>query len=409
MASSPRLLPALLQLMVDTPLPNSTTSSTNKNNRGIVNSFGVYQTYYESQLLSDPSSSDISWIGSLQAFLLLITGVITGPLYDAGYFRPLTYTGSFLVVFGMMMMSLCTEYWQVILAQGLCVGIGSGCLFIPSVAIVSTYFSTKKSLATGIAASGSSIAGVIYLIVFHRLQPVIGFPWATRVIAFIMLATLLIPLAVMRVRIQPAQKRPLFDKSALKEPPFMLFTLGAFFGFIGIYIPFFYMPTFAVQKIPGVTAEFAVYTIAIMNAASTLGRIVPNYIADKAGPLNIIAPCALISAVLVYCWIAVENKGGLIVLCILYGFFTGSFVSLPPSVIVTLSPRLEIVGTRMGMLFSLSGLGLLIGSPVAGAILGSGNNFLGLQLFCACTVLASAAVLYPARFAKAGRSLITWA
>jgi MFS family permease len=147
-----------------------TTSSANEI-RGIVNSFGVYQTYYESNLLSQRSSSDISWIGSLQAFLLLIIGVITGPLYDAGYFRPLVFTGSFLVVFGMIMTSLCTAYWQVILAQGLCIGIGSGCLFIPSVAIVSTYFSTKKALATGIAASGSSIAGIICPIVFHRLEP----------------------------------------------------------------------------------------------------------------------------------------------------------------------------------------------------------------------------------------------
>jgi MFS family permease len=375
--------------------------------RGIVNSFGVYQTYYESNL-PQVSSSDISWIGSLQAFLLLIIGVITGPLYDAGYFRPLVFVGSFLVVFGMMMTSLCTAYWQAILAQGICVGIGSGCLFIPSVAIVSTYFSTKKSLATGIAASGSSIAGIIYPIVFHRLEPKIGFPWATRVIAFIMLGTLLIPLAVMRVRIKPAQKRSLFDKTALKELPFMLFSLGVFFGFIGIYIPFFYMPSFALRKIPGVTAEFSVYTIGILNAGSTLGRIVPNYLADKTGPFNMIVPCALISAVLAYCWVAVENKGGLIVFCILYGFFTGSFVSLPPTAIVTLSPRLEIVGTRMGMVFSVCGLGLLIGSPVAGAILGPGNDFLGLQLFCACTIVVSAAILYPTRVAKAGWRFITW-
>jgi MFS family permease len=407
MASSVRLIPVVLQFLVSSAV-HCATSDANEI-RGIVNAFGVYQTYYESNLLSQRSSSDISWIGSLQAFLLLIIGVITGPLYDAGYFRPLVFTGSFLVVFGMMMTSLCAAYWQVILAQGLCVGIGSGCLFIPSVAIVSTYFSTKKALATGIAASGSSIAGIIYPIVFHRLEPAIGFPWATRVIAFMMLGTLLIPLAVMRVRIQPAQKRPLFDKTALRELPFMLFTLGAFFGFIGIYIPFFYMLSFTLQKIPGVTADFSIYTIAILNGASTVGRIVPNYVADKTGPLNMIVPCALISAILAYCWVAVKNKGGMIVFCILYGFFTGSFVSRPPTTIVTLSPRLEIVGTRMGMVFSVCGLGLLIGSPVAGAILGSGDDFLGLQLFCACAIVVSAATLYPARVAKAGWRVIAWA
>lgn len=125
--------------------------------RGIVNTFGVFQTFYKSNLLSSQSASNISWIGGIQAFLLLVIGVATGPIYDAGYFRTLVFVGSFFTVFGMMMLSLCDAYWQVVLAQALCVGLGSGCLYIPSVAIVSTYFTTKKSFATGIAASGSSL------------------------------------------------------------------------------------------------------------------------------------------------------------------------------------------------------------------------------------------------------------
>ena len=86
--------------------------------RGIVNSFGVFQTYYETGLLSSSSASDISWIGSIQGFLLLVMGVVTGPLFDKGYFYAEIWTGSFLSVFGIMMTSLSTQYWQVMLAQG---------------------------------------------------------------------------------------------------------------------------------------------------------------------------------------------------------------------------------------------------------------------------------------------------
>ena len=43
------------------------------------------------------------------------------------------------------------------LAQGLIVGLGFGCLFVPSVAIIPGYFSKKRALAVGIAASGSSV------------------------------------------------------------------------------------------------------------------------------------------------------------------------------------------------------------------------------------------------------------
>lgn len=87
----------------------------------------------------------------------MMVGAATGPVYDAGYFRELLIGGSFFLIFGQMMLSLCKEYWQVLLAQGFCIGIGCGMLFVPSVAILSTYFTTKLATATGIAAAGSSL------------------------------------------------------------------------------------------------------------------------------------------------------------------------------------------------------------------------------------------------------------
>jgi MFS family permease len=138
--------------------------------RGIINTFGSYQAYYETDLLPDSSPSSISWIGSIQAFLLLVVGAMTGPLYDAGYFRSLLFVGTFLLVFGQMMVSLCTEYYQVLLAQAFCMGIGCACLFIPSVAILSTYFTTKIALAVGLAASGSSLGEPPSPISFFSLE-----------------------------------------------------------------------------------------------------------------------------------------------------------------------------------------------------------------------------------------------
>ena len=108
--------------------------------------YGAFQTFYQSKLLAKESPSNIAWIGSLQAFLLLLAGVITGPLFDLGYFIILESVGGTLVVFGLMMTSICKEFWQVMLAQGVCVGLGSGCLFIPSVAICATYFSKSAQL-----------------------------------------------------------------------------------------------------------------------------------------------------------------------------------------------------------------------------------------------------------------------
>lgn len=128
------------------------------------------------------------------------------------------------------MLSLVHTYWQALLAQGFVIGIGAGFLFVPSVAIISTYFTTHLSTAIGIAASGSSLGGVIYPIMFYKLQPQVGFGWATRIIGFMALGMLIIPVTVMRMRVKPAAKRALFNVSAFKEMPYTVYVLGSAIG-----------------------------------------------------------------------------------------------------------------------------------------------------------------------------------
>ena len=81
-------------------------------------------------------------------------------------------------------------------------------------------------------------------------------------------------------------------------------------------------------------------------------------------------------------------------------FFTGSFVSLPPTIVFTLSPSLSVYGTRNGMLFLPISFGLLIGNPIAGAILRSGWR--NLEAFCGATIAVSGGFLIATRVAKAG-------
>lgn len=250
-----------------------------------------------------------------------------------------------MIPFGFFMTSLCTAYWQVILAQGVCIGLGNGLLFVPSVAILPQYFTTHKALANGLAASGSSFGGIIYPIVLRQLYPKIGFPWATRVMGFIALATAGFSFLIMRPRIVPKQKRHLTDLAAFKEPPYLLFCIGMFFGFVGFYSPVYYLSTYAISK--GITDEnLGFYLLPILNAASIAGRIVPNILTDKVGPLNVLIPASLVTGILAFGWIGITSVPGIIIFAILYGFFSGGFVSLPPVAIITLSPDLRKIGTR---------------------------------------------------------------
>jgi MFS family permease len=93
----------------------------------------------------------------VQAWLLIVIGVLSGPLFDLGYFRSMLLVGNFLVVLGIMMLSLSTQYWQVFLSQGICMGLGAGLLYIPSLAMVGVWFSKKRAFALGIVMSGIAV------------------------------------------------------------------------------------------------------------------------------------------------------------------------------------------------------------------------------------------------------------
>ncbi|KAM6504669.1 hypothetical protein FSOLCH5_015172 [Fusarium solani] len=56
-------------------------------------------------------------------------GPIVGILYDKYGPRYLILGGSFLHVFGLMMTSLTAQYYQILLAQGVCSAIGVSAIF----------------------------------------------------------------------------------------------------------------------------------------------------------------------------------------------------------------------------------------------------------------------------------------
>lgn len=133
------------------------------NGFGYISSFGLFESYWMAEL--DRSTAAISWVGSLQLFLLFFIGTLSGRAMDAGYFRTLLFVGCGMQILGTFTTSACTQYWQLILSQGLVQGIGNGLLFTPLVALVSTYFSRKRAVALALAACGAPVGGIIFPIV----------------------------------------------------------------------------------------------------------------------------------------------------------------------------------------------------------------------------------------------------
>jgi len=142
---------------------------------GWINCVGFFQQYYQENQLKLYSPSSISWIISLETFFMFFGGPLVGIAYDRYGPRYLLIAGTFLHVFGLMMTSLSSEYYQFILAQGICSPIGACLLFFATVTSSMTWFFKWRALAFGIVAAGSSLGGVILPIMVAKLIPQIGF------------------------------------------------------------------------------------------------------------------------------------------------------------------------------------------------------------------------------------------
>jgi predicted MFS family arabinose efflux permease len=248
------------------------------------------------------------------------------------------------------------------------------------------------------------LGGVIYPIVVHKLLPELGFSWAARVLGFVALGTCAISIAVLRIRVKAPKKRILFDWNALRETPFALLTAAFFFALMGLYVPAFYIQAYAVDK-NVITGELSAYILPILNAGGVVGRVLPNFFADRTGPFNILTPSLVFAGMVTLVWIAATNTGGLIIVALIYGFFSGAILSLPPIAIVSLCPSLAVIGTRFGTVCAIGSLGLLVGTPVSGAILGWSRNYVGLQVFGGILLIAAGVTCGAARVSKAGYGL----
>ena len=219
-----------------------------------------------------------------------------------------------------------------------------------------------------------------------------------------MMAVSIIPIAGMKPRIKSNGIHHGLDAALFKDTPYLLFCMAEFFGFMGIYIAFFYVQLYSLSEC-STTPRVATLLLPIINAGSFFGRIVPNYVSDKVtGPMNMQIPFAFATAILALGWIGIKSTAGVIVFSVLYGFASGTFVSLGGPICFNLCPDLGKVGTRLGLLTGVCGIGLLIGAPIAGAILDRGS-WLGLQIWAGVLMFLSAIFQLAARVAKQGWNL----
>lgn len=311
--------------------------------------------------------------------------------------------GSLLHIFGLMMTSISHKYYQIFLAQSVCSAIGCSFLFYPTIAAAGTWFLKHRALAFGIMVSGSSLGGVVLPIMVNHLVKSIGFGWAMRSTAFLLLGLLVFGNLFVKSRLPPA-RRPIkltdfFTPFA--EMPFMLLAIGGFFAYFGGFLPFNFV---IVQgKAEGMSDNLSGYLVPILNAASTFGRIIPGHLGDKYGVFNVMIIFTAFSGIICLAlWLPAASSAPLITFAALYGFASGTTLSIIPALVAQISDVRKL-GVRNGTLYAFTSFGVLTGSPIAGAIVSDQHGgFSGLKIFGGICLLLSAVFVIFSRTVQVG-------
>ncbi|KAJ7038563.1 major facilitator superfamily domain-containing protein, partial [Mycena alexandri] len=324
----------------------------------VVTSFGVFEEHYSVNQLKDKPLSSISWIGSLQLSLVLLVGCVSGPMFDAGYLKSMIAFGGTLYVFCLFMTSISTQFYQFVLSQGLGVGV-----------------------------PGASIGGTVSPIAMRRLFDEVGFPWAVRTLAFLVLFC-------MTIRLSPPRK---IDRIVdIPYRAYCFLVLGISLISLGLY-----GVTYAVATVSHPTSR-STRILSILNAVSLAGRLLPNLIAQRVGPINMLICSCSLAGILAFVWVSAHSTAAILAFNGIFGFAS------VPAALVSLSVHANNIGLRLGMMFFCSSFAWLASSPIQGALLKVDPTYRAASIFSGCVVLSGVSMVLVARVLVGRRTGKAW-
>ncbi|KAL8703130.1 MAG: hypothetical protein Q9201_003689 [Fulgogasparrea decipioides] len=370
---------------------------------GLLNTIGTFQAYLSTHQLAHVSPSAVGWIFSICVFLAFGCSLQIGPIFDAKGPKWLVFGGTVCLVVGMIGVSESTEYWHFLLTFSILGGVGTSLVFTPAVGAIAHFFSRRRGTATGLATTSGSFGGIIFPLALQSLFPRLGFPWSVRLLALIFLILLIIANLLIRTRLPPKPSGTVWpDFRIFKDVTFTLTTAGVFFIEWGLFVPLSYISSYALAN--NVSPTFSYQLLAILNAGSVFGRGIPGYVADRLGRFNtMIATVFLCLISVLGVWLNVDGSiPGLCVFGILFGFASGSNISLTPVCVGQLCEP-EVFGRWYGTCYTVVSIGCLTGIPIGGQILSTnGGDYWGLIVFTGMCYAGGLVCFGIARVLKVG-------
>jgi MFS family permease len=286
----------------------------------------VYLSYYlDSNVFPNATPTDFAFIGGLNfSAAMVVSPIVT--ILTRKYGKHVTMgLGVIFQALGYGTASVAKQIWQLYLSQGMLVGLGTGFLYIPSTAILSQWFSKKRSLANGISAAGSGIGGVIFAWATGSMIEQLSLGWALRVTCFVGLTCNTIATALMRDRnkeIKPPQL-PL-DLRLLRRLDVWLLLSWAFVSMLGYIVLLYSLADFAIAI--GLTRGQSTNIIGFLNLGTAVGRPIIGIWSDRFRRIDVAAIITLVCGISCFAfWLPATGYGLTVFFALLIGAILGVF------------------------------------------------------------------------------------
>ncbi|KAK9708761.1 hypothetical protein K7432_009443 [Basidiobolus ranarum] len=369
--------------------------------------WGIFQRYYvESMIFGETSNAVISFVGTIGVSCLDLWGLVTGSICEKLGYRRTMFVGVILLSASFIIASFSTQIWHLFLTQGFMYSVGGGLLYFPPLGAVPQWFQKHRGLALGLGISGSGIGGLVYNPLAQFLLVKVGIRWTLRILAIMNLFIGLIATILTKPRIRSSPEDVTFAGylKVIKDTRLLFLSSIAMVTFFGFFVPFNLIPTYAADI--GLTPDQGALVAGVLNGFSAFGRLGLGILSDYIGAMNTIFLSPFVGGLsILLIWSFSSNFGILIFFSVVYGVMGGGLISLLP-IVTTSIFGLDQTATRIGIVFGISTVGTLLGTPISGALLdstGANVSYMGVIGFSGGMYLLGAAMVVYLKFKVNGK------
>ncbi|KAJ6508307.1 major facilitator superfamily domain-containing protein [Mycena sanguinolenta] len=353
---------------------------------GFPNAYGVFLDAY----LQDPryasrknAASLLPLIGTLSSGIIYCSGIVINPIAARypHHRRKSMWLGALLCGGSLYGASYATEIYQLILVQGVLYGVGGALLYLSCISFMSEWFVVRRGMANGILFAGTAAGGLLLPLVLPPLISKYGSSKTLRILGITVAILLFLLLPLVKGRLPQTRARihgpaPRGARDWMKHKLFWVFlTVNTLQG-LAYFVPIIYLPTFANDL--DISNPNSALTVAMLNAASVVGRLSMGYLSDKFNPwiLALVTLFTTSVATFVLWGVLSHSFGGLLAFGIAYGSIAGGWSSLWTGFVRPIANDDPALSTMLyGYLLLSRGIGNIVSTPISAQLLtGQAHN-----------------------------------